>query len=403
MCVLCLLAARHLDPANSGAVNFRLDTIWGFFGDWITAPESQAREVAVRLSEDRPLARGPAPNFAAESDPRSAFLITIDTEGDNLWSPQTTIHTENARYLPRFQQLCEKYGFKPTWLTNWEMVEAPDYCEFAADALQRGQAEIGMHLHAWNNPPLERLTDDDFRRLPYLIQYPEGVMSQKIRAITNRLEEVFNVKMLSHRAGRWAFNETYARLLVEHGYQVDCSVSPHVRWSHEYREMPCVVDYRDFPEEAYFADLDDISRQSDRSLLLELPMTILDVDRPWFLELPARMASLHAIGERIANRFAPTKWWLRPDGLNGERMLATLDIALQQKRDYVEFMLHSSEFMPGGSPRFRNERRIEWLYDDLERLFEKASQSFVGMTLTEYRNRVVSQRHQTIEPAPAAA
>lgn len=349
----------------------------------------------MRQFEDAPA----APRDTSESDAgdiahRPAFLITIDTEGDNLWTPQASIKTENARFLPRFQQLCEKYGFKPTWLTNWEMVECPEYCEFAADALARGEAEIGMHLHAWNNPPLERLTDDDVRRLPYLIQFPESVMRQKIRAITDRLEEQFQVKMLSHRAGRWAFNETYAKLLVEHGYQVDCSVTPHVRWKHEYRDLPCVVDYTSFPEAGYFADLDDISSQSDRSLLLELPMTILDVERPWFLELAARMAGLNEIGQRIANRYSPTKWWLRPDGLNGERMLATLDIAREQKRDYVEFMLHSSEFMPGGSPRFRSERRIEWLYDDLERLFEIASQSFSGMTLTEYRNRVVSQRHQ---------
>lgn len=336
-----------------------------------------------------------APDGAARSEKarRPAFLITIDTEGDNLWSPQTTVNTENARFLPRFQELCEKYGLKPTWLTNWEMVECPVYREFAADALLRNQAEIGMHLHAWNNPPLEPLTDDDFRSLPYLIQYPEPVMRQKIRAITDRLEEIFNVKMLSHRAGRWAFDETYARLLVEHGYQVDCSVSPHVRWQHESRKLPATVDYRGFPEHAYFADLDDISRESDRSLLLEVPMTILDVERPWPLRIAANLAGLHSFGKRVADRLAPTRWWLRPDGLNGERMLATLDIALDQKRDYVEFMLHSSEFMPGGSPRFRGERQIERLFDDLEQLFEKVSRSFVGMTLAEYRNRVVLQRH----------
>ncbi|NOM63837.1 deacetylase, partial [Klebsiella pneumoniae] len=38
-----------------------------------------------------------------------AFLITIDTEGDNRWQKHDSITTENARYLPRFQQLCEKY------------------------------------------------------------------------------------------------------------------------------------------------------------------------------------------------------------------------------------------------------------------------------------------------------
>lgn len=79
---------------------------------------------------------------------KPAFLITIDTEGDNLWQKHDSITTENARYLPRFQQLCEKYGFKPVWLTNYEMAIDPVYIEFAKDAIARGTAEIGMHLHA---------------------------------------------------------------------------------------------------------------------------------------------------------------------------------------------------------------------------------------------------------------
>lgn len=38
------------------------------------------------------------------------FIITVDTEGDNLWEYKkgTPIGTENAKYLPRFQSLCEK-------------------------------------------------------------------------------------------------------------------------------------------------------------------------------------------------------------------------------------------------------------------------------------------------------
>ena len=50
-----------------------------------------------------------------------AFLITIDTEGDDIWGRHATVTTENARYLPRFQDLCRKHGFKPTYLTNYEM------------------------------------------------------------------------------------------------------------------------------------------------------------------------------------------------------------------------------------------------------------------------------------------
>ncbi len=48
--------------------------------------------------------------------------------------------------------------------------------------------------------------------------------------MTKLLEDAFQTKMLSHRAGRWAFNEYYASLLLEYGYQVDCSVTPRVNW-----------------------------------------------------------------------------------------------------------------------------------------------------------------------------
>ena len=43
------------------------------------------------------------------------FLITIDTEGDGT-------NPENARFLPRFQKLCEQFLFKPTYLTNFIIV-----------------------------------------------------------------------------------------------------------------------------------------------------------------------------------------------------------------------------------------------------------------------------------------
>ena len=43
------------------------------------------------------------------------FIITVDTEGDNLWNYKLgdEVSTKNADYIPRFQRLCEKYGFKP--------------------------------------------------------------------------------------------------------------------------------------------------------------------------------------------------------------------------------------------------------------------------------------------------
>ena len=162
---------------------------------------------------------------------RPAFLVTIDTEGDNLWSKPRVVTTRNSGYLPRFQALCEKFGLKPTYLANWEMVHSPAFREFGRDLLARRTGEIGMHLHAWNSPPLAPLTADDDYYHPFLIDYPENQMREKVKALTGALEDTFGATMTSHRAGRWSFNETYARILVDHGYRIDCSVTPYISWA----------------------------------------------------------------------------------------------------------------------------------------------------------------------------
>ena len=93
--------------------------------------------------------------------------------------------------------------------------------------------------------------------------------------MTDLLEDIFEITMISHRAGRWSFDERYARVLIEHGYKVDCSVTPHVSWQKTLGDPTQVggTDYTSFPNEAYFLDLSDISKPG-KQLLLEIPVTI---------------------------------------------------------------------------------------------------------------------------------
>lgn len=58
--------------------------------------------------------------------------------------------------------------------------------------------------------------------------------------------------------------------------------------------------------------------------------------------------------------------------------------AAREARPCVEFILHSSELMPGGSPTFPGEHEIETLYAHLEELFAVSSQFFRGGTLAEF-------------------
>jgi hypothetical protein len=327
------------------------------------------------------------------------FLITIDTEGDNQWSRPKVTTTRNAEYLPRFQELCEEYGLKPTYLTNYEMAMCPVFREFAQSTLSRHTAEVGMHLHAWNSPPARPLTTDDDQFHPFLVEYPETAIREKVAYLTGLLEETFQTKMLSHRAGRWSFNARYARALMDHGYVVDCSVTPHVSWKTVMGDPGQAggTDYTHFPESAYFVDREDISRRGT-STLLEVPMTILRGPQPYRSYLPQKIAS-HDLIRKVLHRFYPKVLWLRPRRGNLKQLLSVLDYAKQEERDYVEFMLHSSEFMPGGSPTFRTEDDIERLFDDLDQLFAAGTKYFKGATLSEYHAHITAA---AVRPQAAA-
>lgn len=315
---------------------------------------------------------------------RPAFLITIDTEGDNQWARPSEITTRNARFLPRFQKLCERHGLKPTYLTNHEMACEPDFVRFARDAEARGAAEVGMHLHAWSSPPAHALGSDDAARMPYLIEYPTAVLKAKVREMTARLEDLFGHKMVSHRAGRWAMDERYAEALIEEGYRIDCSVTPYVSWRGDKGARSGGTDYRAFPDRAYFLDPNDISRPG-ASPLLEAPMTVMPRYGLNAKALPAAAFDNAKVGQAF-NRLLPNDW-LRPRRGNGSRMLAVLDRAKREERRYVEFMIHSSELMPSGSPYFPDEESIEALYRSLDTLFAAAAQDFQGQTLAEFREQ----------------
>lgn len=324
------------------------------------------------------------PPHPTPSPSRPAFLITIDTEGDDIWSQPSAVTTRNSAFLPRFQALCERHGLKPTYLTNYEMALCPTFRELARDSITRGTAEVGMHLHAWNSPPAMEL---DRGGLAYLIEYPEAAMREKIGLLTDLLEEAFGVKMVSHRAGRWAFDERYARLLIERGYRVDCSVTPNVSWRRTLglRGGNGGSDYTGFPEQAYFLDPSDIGRPGN-SPLLEVPMTIDAPAAPFLRRLHKLRQESGRPLKPLLKRMLPPIRWLRPNGRNLESMLGLLDRAAAHGC-YAEFMLHSSEFMPGGSPTFPAERDVERLFEHLAILFERAEAKFRGATLAEYRDR----------------
>lgn len=297
-----------------------------------------------------------------------SFLITVDTEGDNLWCwrPGEDITTENANYIPRFQELCEKYGFKPVYLTNYEMALDDRWTKYSVQKAHEGKCEIGMHLHAWNTPPKYEL-ENRFGGNPYITEYPCEIMEQKTATMMNLLQQRYELPIVSHRSGRWATNNAYFEILAGQGIRIDCSVTPQLDLS----RLPgcsqnCGSDYRKVRNGVY----------KIHPNILEVPMTTRRI----------RSCRSGSVKHRIKTLFKGEELWLRPIRHSVAPMKELTEKVIREgEGDYLEFMVHSSELMPGGSVFFKDRESVELLYKIMDNYFAYVSElGYFGQTLQEF-------------------
>ena len=311
---------------------------------------------------------------------KNYFLITIDTEGDNFWQwdEKTPITTNNALFLSRFQMLCNEYGFKPTYLVNYEMAKSNVFIKFANLSLREGLCEIGMHLHAWNTDPYYKLdlrNDVDSHGLPYITEYPTEIIEKKVETMTTLIEKTFGVKPVSHRAGRWATNADYARILEKHGYKYDCSFTPGVSW------QSC-FGYSNYSfGNSYLRSKNRISHFYDT--------TILEIPLQGYKNKRLKTENIYSVKSFFKNLWYSLKRKqvinFRPNGKNIYDLLYMIKKNYKSKQNYLMFMLHSSEFMPGGSPTFKTSEDIDLLFKDLKIIFDELKKrNYIGLTIKQY-------------------
>lgn len=299
---------------------------------------------------------------------KNTFLITVDTEGDNLWAYHEgkTITTENTKYVPRFQELCEKYGFKPVYLTNYEMANDREWVKYSSAKAQENKCEIGLHIHAWNTPPEYKL-ENRYGGNPYITEYGKEAMAAKVETMMDLLRDRYEMEIITHRSGRWATNDTYFDILKQNGICVDCSYTPELDLStiKGYSKY-CGNDYRKVEKNAHILS----------SGILEVPVTTRKIHRI------ANGSILHKLNTLVNG----DEMWPRPiENTDKKLKILTDKVRKEKNNNYFEFMIHSSELMPGGSPYFKTPEAVEILFGILEGYFTYVTKlGYVGATLKEY-------------------
>jgi len=323
-------------------------------------------------------------------------IITIDTEADNQWERLGDLTTANIDYLPRFQELCNRYALKTTYLCSYEVVASPQFDKVIAAYEHQGMAEVGAHLHPWSNPPYE---DDPFTgtgKHAYPSELPVGIFRRKMEALTEIIHSRIGRPPRSYRAGRWGFCASHIPVLLDLGYEADCSVTPLVSWRGHPGAKEGGPDFRGAPAAPYFLDIADVCRRGD-SRLLEVPVTILHTSRAM---ASTTLRSIFAARRKgfpckVLNKiFKLDPQWFRPyPHMSAGRLKDVYRAARKRGLPVVEMMFHSSELMPGGSPYTPTEESVEQLYEKLESIFDYVSQAgCTGTTLTEFKDEFCREK-----------
>ncbi len=313
------------------------------------------------------------------------FVITVDTEADYQKSGEDPLNINNFFYLPRFQTLCEKYNFIPTYLITQEIVDNPRATELLRQWQAEGKAEIGAHLHPWTTPPLSE--KDKYMRYPSELSDEE--LKAKLIHLTDSITNNIGKKPLSYRAGRWGFDLRQAHILSDLGYIVDCSVTPKISWANM-KGDPEKFGGPDFSREQIKPYM------IDKTSILEVPMTIVYTglvtsDDNWLGKFFNRLKD--GLIKNILNKLFFQKKWLRIFPNSVESHWSKIYKAVQNNHiDVLEFMIHSSELALGASRQTKTDDQVEFTFAQLDQLFAfLVNKNVKGASLSDFAVRYKSK------------
>lgn len=329
------------------------------------------------------------------------LILTVDVEADNQWSFDGTISIGNLCRLPRFQSLCESYGFTPTYLMAYECLGDSDVVASMRDWQERGAAEVGAHLEPWTTPPFiaEEIRNPAIQAFPCELSH--DCFAQKLATLTAGIERSMGRAPRSFRAARWGVSGTMLPELLRQGYIADCSVTPKISW----QKMaglpggPGGPDFQRAPVVPYWPSTEDVCKPGCGQIV-EIPMTVLYTG-PFVREgsNPARWFSRMGEGilKRILNRFLFRGEWLRIGPHSRSRDWEAIYRAARRNRlDVLEFMIHSSELMPGGSPLVRTEQHAEAVLERMSAMLEYfRDRGVTGCTLEQCTVLEREKRHES--------
>jgi len=316
------------------------------------------------------------------------LLVVVDTEEEFEWGKgffrdRTTVAA--MRGIPRFQELFDGYGVRPTYVVDHPVATQPDGFRDLRVFQDSGRAVIGAHLHPWVNPPLDETPD---ARNSYPGNLPRELEREKLRVLTARIEETFGQRPRVYKAGRYGIGPNTTGILEELGYEIDLSVCP---------GLDCGADggpdFVSIPPEPYWFG-------ASRSLL-EIPSTAAFVGplHPlgaplWRLAASRAGRALRLKGVLTRSR-ALDRLRVSPEGWDLEQQVRLTRALLRRGVRVVNLTFHSPSATPGFTDFVRSDADLSGFLDRLKGYLDFFLGEAKGVALTPHDLRDLLARQGT--------
>ena len=284
------------------------------------------------------------------------LLAVVHSEEEFDWNApfdRGATSVGHARALPRLQAVFEAAGVRPVYLMDHPFAAQPESAGHVAEAVGRGAAWVGAHLHPWVSPPhVEQVTTAN----SYASNLPAELEAAKIAALTETIEQALGVRPRTFLAGSYGFGPATGAALRTLGYTVDLSPSPTYDYSAD--GGPDFTDWGCHP-----------SWDGPDGHLLRIPHT---AGHAGFLcrggrrfVAAERQGVLKAlkVPAILARTKAQRRVRLSPEGFGpGDMIDLTRALVAAGHRLFV-FSLHSPSLAPGHTPYARSAAEVDRLLD----------------------------------------
>lgn len=335
-----------------------------------SSPPDRRRDGRLAGRIDRP---GRSIDHAAfPSDWRPRHLLFIDTEEEFDWTrPQAreNTSTRHVRAIEDGQRRLADGGAHPNYMVDWPIARDPAARELLGCLAAAGQADVGLQLHPWVNPPFDE-TVHGYNS--FAGNLPPAQEEAKIAALRDEVAASFGVRPLSYRAGRYGVGPNTAAILERQGIAVDVSV----RAGFSYREYGG-PDFRWHGVQPWWAG-------PTRSLL----------------EVPLGMAQTGALGRcaprgltglsegrgrgLLARAGLLARVPLTPEGTTAREAVAAIDRLVAARAPVLSFSFHSPSFEPGHTPYVRDTHDLKTFWRWWDAVFDRLARHGVeGASLAD--------------------